>query len=187
MFLDTLNELPVFDQKSAEERAIIWKFRHFQSTKAHLLPKFLVAVDWSKSETREEAIDMMPKWAQIGLQQVLSMLSGLFGLNNDHPHISVLKTELLTSETSAAFLEIRKHAVEALKFEVPEEQLELILLQLVQALRYEDTSHSSGLRTFLFDKATSNQKIAHSLFWSLKLEAANEGNSKHICAMFQQV
>jgi len=47
-------------------------------------------------------------------------------------------TDPMTPEILKKFKEIRNHAVKCFKTRVSEKNLELVLLQLVQALRYEE-------------------------------------------------
>ena len=48
-----------------------------------------------------------------------------------------------------------------------DDEVELYLLQLVQALKYENYLYCP-LAEFLLERALSNQHIGHKLFWLLK-------------------
>lgn len=60
-------------------------------------------------------------------------------------------------------MQVRGHAVEVLQ-RTEDEELLYYLLQLVQALRYESTTHSR-LSTFLVARATNNTVMATLLHW----------------------
>ena len=107
-------------------------------------------------------------------------------------------------EILKCFKTIRKHAVFLLKKETYEtieskkidaqvknappkyryknvDKIEEILLQLVQALRYEDLNlndpdKQTGLRKFLFEIAMAVPSICHSLHWHMYLESQSKEN-----------
>ena len=86
----------------------------------------------------------------------------------------------VTPEIIKRFKVIRNKAVKCLET-VPIERLDPISLQLVQALRYEETAETdsrvqSGLKEFLFDKAVEVESLAHSIHWHLELERTNSSN-----------
>lgn len=92
----------------------------------------------------------------------------------------------LTPEIIAAFKEIRNHAVKCIKTRVPSETIELVLCQLVQALRYEEfevTNYKgvhSGLKEFLIESAMRDKTIFNNLYWSFKLESENDSNQEEV-------
>ena len=61
-------------------------------------------------------------------------MSGFFSLNNFHTEMRILNP--INNEILKKFTAVRNHAVKCLK-KLDEKTLELIMLQLVQALRYE--------------------------------------------------
>jgi phosphatidylinositol 3-kinase len=89
---------------------------------------------------------------------------------------------------------VRSYAIETLS-NAPDEELRLYLLQLVQALKYEEdvsggfsgsladgvstvptptsTTRVSSLSSFLIDRASSNVELANYLFWYLRVELEN--------------
>ena len=64
-------------------------------------------------------------------------------------------------------MQVRGHAVEVLQ-RTQDEELLYYLLQLVQALRYEATTHSR-LSAFLVSRATRNSVIGTLLHWQAPL------------------
>ena len=77
-------------------------------------------MDWSDVGEADEAVQLLEKWAPIDIADALGLLSCYF--INSH---------------------VRKHAVQRLE-KADNRQLEMYLLQLVQALRFE-TTHPSEL------------------------------------------
>jgi len=60
----------------------------------------------------------------------------------------------------------------------------MILLQLVQAYRYEDFSNNL-LKPFFLSKVTKNETIAHTFYWIAKLEQENQRNLPDIRDQYQ--
>ncbi len=98
----------------------------------------------------------------------------------------------LTPEIISAFKEIRNHAVKCFKTRVPKETLDLVLCQLVQALRYEEfeiTNYKgvqSGLKEFLIESAMKDKTIFNNLYWSFKLESENDSNQEEVQKFFTE-
>lgn len=116
----------------------------------------------------------MPKWARCQFDDALHLLSSAFcansifnGKNNNRRPINVM-------------LKIRKYAVERLKEDTTNEQITSILLQLVQALRYEPFDYAeSALAKFLVERACRDSSVATLIHWYLYVEAevVDETNS----------
>jgi len=82
------------------------------------LTKFLGAVDWSDLEDRQHAVELLGHWSLVDIDDALELLSKDFrGIH-----------------------EVRQYAVKRLE-KATDEELQLYLLQLVQALRYEPVAH----------------------------------------------
>ena len=82
----------------------------------------------------------MNDWAEIDMEQALPLLSGFFSLNDVYTHMRGVNP--LPDDVKQRYKEIRHFAVETLKSDkVTSEQLELLSLQLVAVLRYEDFSN----------------------------------------------
>ena len=121
---------------------------------------------------------LLTDWEKIELEQALALLSGFFSLNDEYSHLRVVNP--VTPEIIKRFKVIRNMAVKCLE-KVPNEILDPISLQLVQALRYEETIETdarvqSGLKEFLFDKAIEIESLAHGIHWHLELEKTNSAN-----------
>jgi hypothetical protein len=97
----------------------------------------------------------------------------------------------MTPEIAKRFRKIRNLAINCLK-EQDTSMLEIISLQLVQALRYEEVMSmynmiDSPLRDLLLDKAKENQELAHSLQWHLELERNNVDNHTATKQFFNEI
>lgn len=99
---------------SQEEKSLIWRFRYAISSEKVFLPKFLLAIEWTRPNEREQAIQLMNQWAEIDLEQALALLSGLFCLNDVYTTIRVVEQNM-SEDILKKFKEIRHFAVEALK------------------------------------------------------------------------
>ncbi|XP_045775487.1 phosphatidylinositol 3-kinase catalytic subunit type 3 [Maniola jurtina] len=98
----------------ADDQDLIWKYRFYLSSHRRALTKFLACVNWNRPGEVRQALAMMKQWAPMDVEDALELLTPKF----THPSV-------------------RKYAISRLK-QAPDEDLLLYLLQLVQALKYED-------------------------------------------------
>ncbi|XP_065671512.1 phosphatidylinositol 3-kinase catalytic subunit type 3 isoform X4 [Hydra vulgaris] len=103
---------------TSEEKDLIWQFRFYLSTNKKALTKFLKCVNWNHTLEAKQALDLLYKWEPIDAVDALELLT---------PHF--------TNKV------VRQYAVSRLK-QSSDEDLQLYLLQLVQALQY-DAEHSN--------------------------------------------
>nr|CAD7439167.1 unnamed protein product [Timema bartmani] len=136
--LNTLVAYPPTTQLTTEEQDLVWKFRFYLSNQKKLLAtvcdyecwqaltKFLKCVNWRLSGEARQALDLLQQWAPMDVEDALELLSSNF----THPAV-------------------RRYAVTRLK-QAPDEDLLLYLVQLVQALKYEnfDEIHEGYNRLF---------------------------------------
>lgn len=101
---------------NSEEQDLLWKFRFYLSSHKKALTKFLKCINWETPGEVEQALILLNKWAPMDVEDALELLSPSF----KHPHV-------------------RKYAISRLA-QAPDEDLLLYLLQLVQALKYENFS-----------------------------------------------
>ena len=140
--LDHIIKYPPSKALNRDEKEIIWRFRYALTNEGRAITKFLKCVDWADAEEAAQANKMMQQWATIDVGDALEMLSPVFPIEM-----------------------VRNHAVEFFRT-VSDDELHMFLLQLVQALRYEE-QESSELSQFLLERASKNKYIASSLFWYL--------------------
>jgi len=96
---------------------------------------------------------MLKKWQEIDIEQALPLLSFMFCAN------SIYQPQPLFPNQYVRFNEVRTLAVRCLEKNLG--QISLIMLQLVQAFRYENFQNSP-LRKFLLHQATQDEALANS-------------------------
>jgi len=126
------------------ERELLIKCRYHYKNTSSYLPLFLSAIDWSDPEEVAEAHFMLKVWEPMASEEALVLLDSTFPDS-----------------------EVRLYAVQRIS-EFSDNDLALYLLELVQALLYEN-QHWSPLGEFLLERSLANpQMIGHELFWLLR-------------------
>ena len=155
-----------------ENKEIFWKNRYeLQRNNTHdSLTKILNSVNWNKKEIYKEFFNnILKNWRGIEMCDILYILSRKFSVN-----------KLFMDDTGIKDLEglkiLRKFAVNRLnRFSTNE--LNFMLLQLVQAIKYEDISLEnilSPLVKLLIDKSKSDLYFASSFYWFIECESASD-------------
>ena len=103
---------------NTNEKSLIWQFRYYLTQEKKALTKFLQSVDWSSKQEAGEALELMYKWQPLDPAEALELLTPVFMEQK-----------------------VRKYAISRLQC-ADNEELLLYLLQLVQALRYEEPDFS---------------------------------------------
>uniref|UniRef100_A0A6I8NIN6 Phosphatidylinositol 3-kinase catalytic subunit type 3 n=1 Tax=Ornithorhynchus anatinus TaxID=9258 RepID=A0A6I8NIN6_ORNAN len=99
---------------SYEEQDLVWKFRYYLTNQEKALTKFLKCVNWDLPQEAKQALELLGKWKPMDVEDSLELLSSHF-----------------TNPT------VRRYAVARLQ-QADDEDLLMYLLQLVQALKYEN-------------------------------------------------
>lgn len=99
---------------SSEEQDLIWKYRFYLSTHKKALTKFLKCINWQTATEVRQALNLLDLWTPMDVEDALELLSPNF----QHPAV-------------------RRYAITRLK-QAQDDDLLLYLLQLVQALKYEN-------------------------------------------------
>ena len=94
-----------------EEKDLVWKFRHHLTRNKRALTKFVKSVSWSDPGEARQAVQLLPKWTEIDVDDALELLGPTF--------------------VNPA---VRTYAVDRLR-KSDDEELLVYLLQLVQALK----------------------------------------------------
>ena len=157
--LNTILSYEPTQDLTAEEKDLIWRFRYFLTREKSALTKFVKSVNWRDTGESHQAVEILPKWTEIDVDDALELLGPTFD--------------------NAA---VRSYAVERLR-KADDDELLLYLLQLVQALKYEDNSdgemedpaHDSSLANFLISRAANNFKLGSYLHWYLMVECDDGG------------
>jgi phosphatidylinositol 3-kinase len=139
------------EEITSHERDDIWKFRYFLLRDKRALTKFVKCVNWKNPREARQAAPLLDKWAEIDIDDALELLGPHF----DHPVV-------------------RSYAVERLK-KADDEELQLYLLQLVQALKYEAPGEGddSSLAQFLITRAASSFTLGNFFHWYLMVEISD--------------
>lgn len=153
---DKLNMLMAkgpLEEITSHDRDEIWKFRYFLLRDKRALTKFVKCVNWKNPREARQAAPLLDKWAEIDIDDALELLGP--GPHYDHPVV-------------------RSYAVERLK-KADDEELQLYLLQLVQALKYEAPGEGddSSLARFLVTRAAHSFTLGNFLHWYLMVEISD--------------
>jgi Phosphatidylinositol 3- and 4-kinase/Phosphoinositide 3-kinase family, accessory domain (PIK domain)/Phosphoinositide 3-kinase C2 len=128
------------------DRILLWRFRGYCVTRPEALAKFMRAVSWENHHQVIEAHRLLKLWSPPTPMQALELLGERFS----DP-------------------KLRAYAVKLLDAELSDLDVENIILQLTQALKYEHR-HDSALAHFLLGRAARCSKLGQSFFWLLKVE-----------------
>ena len=158
---DELNTIMAYgptQELNGEEKDLIWKFRHHLTREKRALTKFIKSVAWQDHSEVRQAIQLLPKWTEIDIDDALELLGPTF----DHPAV-------------------RAYAVDRLR-KADDEELLMYLLQLVQALKFEkvdgEAIQDSSLATFLIFRATNSFMLGNYLHWYLMVECDDQSPSQ---------
>ncbi|KAL1924281.1 uncharacterized protein VTP21DRAFT_7316 [Calcarisporiella thermophila] len=138
---------------TTEEKDMIWKFRYYLSRDKKALTKFLKCVVWTDATEVKQAVDLLQTWMEIDIDDALELLGRDF-------------------ENRA----VREYAVNKLR-KADDDDLQLYLLQLVQALRFEhinERSASSSLAEFLIERSVKNPILGNYFHWYLMVECEDK-------------
>ena len=155
-----------------KEKDLLWKFRFSLVDNRRALTKFLLAVEWNVESEVVQAAELLEQWRKRSPIEVSDALK-LLGKN------VAFQTGL-----------VRGYAIDTLAA-APDAELELYLLQLVQALKYEHNddevssaskrrltkskgagagTRTSSLGNFLIERAAGSIELANYLYWYLRVE-----------------
>ncbi|KAH0534285.1 phosphatidylinositol 3-kinase catalytic subunit type 3 [Cotesia glomerata] len=112
--LNTILGYPPTTALTTEEQDLIWKFRYYLSTQKKALTKFVKCVNWKVAGEERQALEMLASWSPPDPEDALELLGPAF--------------------THRA---VRRYAIARLN-QANDDDLMLYLLQLVQALKYEN-------------------------------------------------
>lgn len=157
---DELNDILAYgptQELTAQEKDVLWTFRRHLSREKRALTKVVKATDWTNPKEARALTDLIPKWAEIDVDAALELL----GPTIDNPAV-------------------RAYAVDRLR-KADDKELQLYLLQLVQALKFEKYDMEgeglppASLAKFLIDRAAQNFNLGNFLHWFLMVECDDRG------------
>jgi phosphatidylinositol 3-kinase len=150
-----------------EEKDLLWRYRFSLVDNRRALTKFLLAVDWTVESEVVQAAELLEQWRKRSPIEVTDAL------------------KLLGKDVAFQTNLVRDYAIDTLAA-APDSELRLYLLQLVQALKYENVQimdasgtrvrangspsypsveRVSSLATFLINRAAGNVQLANYLYW----------------------
>ncbi|XP_070634791.1 phosphatidylinositol 3-kinase catalytic subunit type 3 isoform X2 [Bos indicus] len=112
--LNIIVSYPPTKQLTYEEQDLVWKFRYYLTNQEKALTKFLKCVNWDLPQEAKQALELLGRWKPMDVEDSLELLSSQY-----------------TNPT------VRRYAVARLR-QADDEDLLMYLLQLVQALKYEN-------------------------------------------------
>eukprot|EP00095_Tigriopus_kingsejongensis_P011227 snap_masked-scaffold836_size90567-processed-gene-0.9 protein:Tk11227 transcript:snap_masked-scaffold836_size90567-processed-gene-0.9-mRNA-1 annotation:"phosphatidylinositol 3-kinase catalytic subunit type 3" len=116
--LNQIISYPTTKSLTSEEQDLMWRFRHYLAKDRNALAKFVKCIKWTSRVEANQALSLVDKWAPMDPEDALELLGPTF----KHPGL-------------------RQYAVGRLR-QASDADLELYLLQLVQALKYERINES---------------------------------------------
>uniref|UniRef100_A0A8B9HR82 phosphatidylinositol-4,5-bisphosphate 3-kinase n=1 Tax=Astyanax mexicanus TaxID=7994 RepID=A0A8B9HR82_ASTMX len=169
--LKEIMERDPLSQLCENEKDLIWTLRYdCRENFPQSLPKLLLSVKWSKHEDMAQLQALLQIWPKLSPRDALELLD--FNYPDQYVReyaVGCLKYMRLELCTSPLFTCL-KHFIHPNKGEKSvDEELSQYLLQLVQVLRYEPY-YDCALTRFLLERAQTNRKIGHFLFWHLRSE-----------------
>ncbi|CAN6598522.1 phosphatidylinositol 3-kinase Vps34p [Trichomonascus vanleenenianus] len=155
---DELNMIMNFSpvqELTDDEKNLLWKFRYYLARHKSALTKFLKAVTWEDPVEAKQVAELLLKWAEIDVADALELLGPRF-----------------RDQT------VRSYAVARLK-NANDDELELYLMQLVEALKFEQHANASmsesKLAQFLVNRALQNPRLGNYFYWYLTVESQEKG------------
>ena len=175
--MEEVLNMPDFIEMESKHTILFWSHRYelLKKNTPYALTKIMNSVKWGDLKSENEFIaNILRKWKTVEICDILYMLSRKFSVNKMYPN-----TNGVTDHFDGMKL-VRKYAVEKLD-EHTDDELNFILLQLVQAIRYEDISIKkvdSPLVTFLIQRCCKDVILSSSFFWFIECESdVNEVNT----------
>ncbi|KAK9465410.1 kinase-like domain-containing protein [Lipomyces arxii] len=159
---DKLNEILSYSplqELSEEDKNMVWRFSYYLTRDKRGLTKFVKSVRWEKPSEIKQAIELLSQWIEIDIDDALELI----GPSLTHPAV-------------------RSYAVDRLR-KADDEELQLYLLQLVQALKFDRTgigrNKKSSLARFLEGRAAKSELLGNFFYWYVSVEA-EDGPSKNL-------
>lgn len=147
-----------------QEAALIWRYRDSCKHQKGALSKILACVPWTERLAAQDIYRQLESWPALDPRDALGLLDRRLVCDVvDFGH-SFMPPFLLQADPR-----VRAYAVRCLA-RLPDNELEDLLLQMIQVLRYEPY-HFSALACFLLERAHKNRiQIGASFYWHAKAE-----------------
>ena len=167
-----------------EDLALFRKYRYYflNNNTKNVITKIANTVKWEDEKSQRDFLEHILKpWKNIETGDILYFLSRKFSTNTYYLNKEFnLKDDSIKQKIiRKGFIKLREYAVEHL--DSKDNQLNFFILQLVQALRYEDDSNLETsppkLLTFLIDKCKESIELCTHFFWAISVEKSIKNNS----------
>ncbi|KAL1773671.1 phosphatidylinositol 3-kinase catalytic subunit type 3 [Sigmodon hispidus] len=148
--LNIIVSYPPTKQLTYEEQDLVWKFRYYLTNQEKALTKFLKCVNWDLPQEAKQALELLGKWKPMDVEDSLELLSSHY-----------------TNPT------VRRYAVARLR-QADDEDLLMYLLQLVQALKYENFDDiKNGLEPTKKDsQGSGSENLSNSAISSSEIDSS---------------
>lgn len=122
------------------------------------MTKFVKSIAWDDPREARPGTELLTKWIEIDVDDALELLGPSF----KNPAV-------------------RSYAVDRLR-KADDDELQLYLLQLVQALKFDNVTNASGkkssLARFLEGRAAKSEILGNSFYWFVSVEAEDGGSRR---------
>ena len=168
--MDEVLNMPDFIEMESKNTILFWSHRYelLKKNTPYALTKIMNSVKWGDQKNENEFItNILRKWKTVEICDILYMLSRKFSVNKMYPNTNGVIDHLDGMKL------VRKYAIEKLE-EHTDDELNFILLQLVQAIRYEDIDLKkvdSPLVNFLIKRCCKDEILSSSFFWFIECES----------------
>ena len=168
--MDEVLNMPDFIEMESKNTILFWSHRYelLKKNTPYALTKIMNSVKWGDQKNENEFItNILRKWKTVEICDILYMLSRKFSVNKMYPNTNGVIDHLDGMKL------VRKYAIEKLE-EHTDDELNFILLQLVQAIRYEDINLKkvdSPLVNFLIKRCCKDEILSSSFFWFIECES----------------
>ena len=172
--IEILTRQPDFIKLDCSDLTLFWIYRYklLEIKQEYAITKILNSVKWGDLKDEKEFIhNILYKWKKIEISDILYMLSRNFCVNHFY------KSPFYVNNNFKSLNDVREFALGKLE-KKENEDLHFILLQLVQALRYENFEKSK-LQVFLIKKCCQSEDLATSLYWFLECESKYIGKNEN--------
>ena len=162
--------MPDFIELESKNITLFWSHRYelLKKNTPYALTKIMNSVKWGEPKSENEFIkNILYPWKTVEICDILYMLSRKFSVNKLYPNTNGVL------EHFDGMKKIREYAISKLS-KLTNEELNFILLQLVQAIRYEDISTKnvdSPLVEFLISSCCKDTILSSSFFWFIECES----------------
>ena len=169
----------------SQDLNLFWNYRYelLKNNTPFALTKIMNSVKWGDPKCENEFLkNILYRWKKIELCDILYMLSKKFSVNKLYVDNFIINLNGMKI--------LRKFAIKKLNSYFNSD-INFILIQLVQAIKYEDISinnYCSPLVHFLIERCCQDINLASSFYWLIECETSDEKNdNKEITKIYTSI